>query len=418
MSPEVGFVPSCVIRNIPKNGPQRADTQECENAFCRRERRYQRLLVGSILRCSRFSGQQQESFQYPFAREQEAKPLPTAPSASSFVTFGFFEQAQHGKQRDGLKPIRSQFFMGTIQIGVAVRRIPYGNASNQTLLLQCYTGEDFTKNRVSSDPLELVNPLLSIAAGTQPCVVEQLLSDDEFVRRGGAGRFLIVTPHSTFGDRPYESPPVPASVWEAYVTLIETLGALPMNRHEPQRLVLADDARPLISDFFIETDRKLERCSHDPKMSGLLGKLPGTTNRIAGILHAARYADENAGLGRPVSAETMPDAIELARFFAAHAEVAMSSAKSGMALQEVLWEKILELKLEHFRASGLWQMLKGSEHFKVMDDLKKPLEGLADRHYLLPCPVVDTGARGRKPSPKYRVNPRALALDDDNDDQF
>jgi len=291
----------------------------------------------------------------------------------------------------------------------------WGNANNQTLLLQCYTGEAYTVNRVSSEPMNIVNPLLTIAAGTQPSVVEQLMNDDEFVLRGGAGRFLFVTPHSTFGERTYESPPVPEPVWAAYEGLIATLGALPMNRQEPQRLLLADDAQARISKFFIETDRKLEQCANDPKMSGLLGKLIGTTNRIAGILHAVRYADENAGLDRPVSAETMADAIELARFFAAHAEAAMSSARLGMNSQRAVWEKVRKEGLEIFQASELWQKMKGSRHFKVMAELDKALQGLSDRNFLLLRPTAARlGAAGRIPSREYQVNPRALALDDDS----
>jgi hypothetical protein len=296
----------------------------------------------------------------------------------------------------------------------------WNNEPDLTLLLQAFSATNYKVNRKTSPPMLIRKPNLCIIAGTQPCVAEELFSNPTVIKRGLAGRFLVVAPPLPFGNRPYDSERVPESISQGYADLIHKLAALPENRLDPPRLFLSSEAYDQIADFFEETDRALASLVHDPVRSGLMGKLPGIANRLAGILHAVLHVDENAGIGLEISGSTMHEAIALARFFSAHARVVTRSAKSGVALQEVLWKKILELELEEFRASELWQMLKGSQYFKVMDGLKKALDGLSDRHYLLPCPVLDTGARGRKPSPKYRVNPRALALDDhnDNDDQF
>lgn len=291
----------------------------------------------------------------------------------------------------------------------------WNSAPDLTLALQGFSTTDYTVNRKSSPPMHIRNPHLCIAAGVQPCVFEELFTNPDVINRGLAGRFLVVAPPLPFGNRTYHSERVPESISQEYADVVHKLAALPENRLDPPRLFLSSEAYDQVAAFFQETDKELAAHTHDPMRSGLLGKLPGIANRLAGILHAVRHVDENAGIGIDISGETMRDAIELARFFSEHARVATQSAQSGVAVQEVVWKKIRELELDHFRASALWQIMKGSRYIKTMDDLKKALDGLTDRRYLLPCPDTDTniGTRGRTPSPLYRVNPRAVVLDDD-----
>ena len=283
----------------------------------------------------------------------------------------------------------------------------WGGETNITLLLQSYTGENYTVNRVSAPPMLIECPLMSIVAGVQPGALESLLRESDVIDRGLAGRILFVVPPLTFGTRSYETQLIPEETWEAYEKLIELLVSLPENRLDPPRLRLSDEAFELIAAFYEKIDSVIGNHVNDPMRVGLLGKLPGNANRLAGILHAVKYADEGAGLDRLISGETMGEAIELARFFASHARVVAKAAAAGESAQRAAWKKITEEELKKFRASELWQALKGSRHFKKMPQLDRAIQGLCERNFLIHVPHEGPKGPGRRPSPVYRVNPLA-----------
>jgi hypothetical protein len=287
----------------------------------------------------------------------------------------------------------------------------WGGDPNIALLLQAYSGSPFRSHRKTTGNLQIERPLLAIAAGVQPHVVGKLLGTEEVVTRGLAGRLLIVFAGDRFGERTYHTDVDITSHLENYERLVMQLTALPSHKGRGPCIEFSEEAFQLQAAYFEEVDREMAR-RRESDLVSFLGKVVGNTARIAGILHAVEHAESGAGLQIPISAKTVESAIAISRFFTAHAERAHGEIKLREDVQRALWARILRESLSEFSGNELFGFMKGTRFIKRAADMQGPLAGLVGRGFIIPLPEDEReGQPGRRPSPRYVVNPRALELE-------
>ena len=134
------------------------------------------------------------------------------------------------------------------------------------------------------------------------------------------------------------------------------------------------------------------------------GKLPGNMTRFAGLIHCiAAFEQGKDPLDTPINAEEARAAVELARFYLAHAKTVYSEQAEPESIANVryLWERIKSIKSLSFSKGELTRKVQN----KVDFDYAESLQRLIDYGYIR-IEVAETG-RGR-PSERICVNPKAV----------
>ena len=139
-------------------------------------------------------------------------------------------------------------------------------------------------------------------------------------------------------------------------------------------------------------------------------KLHGTTLRIAAILHCIEHKG-NLLNNLEVSEQTMKNAIELSKYFVAHAKKAYSlmcidkaTSNAKFVLYKLKENKKSQAATEINRRD-IYMMCR-SASIKSPQDLEEPLNLLIEYNYLRKKSMDDTTKNsGRKPSQIYILNP-------------
>ena len=142
-------------------------------------------------------------------------------------------------------------------------------------------------------------------------------------------------------------------------------------------------------------------------MTDWAGKLAGTVARIAALFHLVSH-DRPEDL--KITLETMQRAACLGGFLAKHAQAAyglMSSDDKTCGARRVL-DWIRRKAVERFTGRDCWQNLRKQTAFPHIEDVLNALKELEDRDFIREIPAPAKSGPGRKPSPTYAVNPRAL----------
>lgn len=185
------------------------------------------------------------------------------------------------------------------------------------IILKGYSGDRFTQDRVTRKGVSLNNPLITILLYVQPIVIKEIMDNSEFIGRGLNARFLYSIPPSTIGKRRYRVMKISDVDRMDYVDAIQRLFAIPVP-DKPKMIDFDEDADKLAESFFYEIDKEMEDAS--PEFRAWLGKLHGTTMRIALSLHCLEYIEESEF--HKINGEAMESAIQMARYFKEHAEAA------------------------------------------------------------------------------------------------
>ncbi|MEV0316669.1 YfjI family protein [Nonomuraea fuscirosea] len=162
------------------------------------------------------------------------------------------------------------------------------------------------------------SPALTIAVCIQPAVLTVIAEKPRLRGQGLLARFLYALPKDTVGYRISEPDLAPDHIRDTYT---DTLKKLVLNLAEwdrPQILSLSTAATRLVTAFQDEIEPQLRAGIGElDSLRDWAGKLVGAAVRIAGLLHLATHVGD--GFRRPVSDEVMRHAIEIARYYIAHA---------------------------------------------------------------------------------------------------
>jgi putative DNA primase/helicase len=292
------------------------------------------------------------------------------------------------------------------------------------IYLKAHAGEDHTTDRAGGSgsarrTVSVHQAALTIGCAVQPEVLADLRKKKELAGRGALARCLFSFSEDTDAADEFDTPDLDEQALASYRRLISDLLTLSASRDLdddgqpiPHMIGLDDEARVLFTDFYREVQKE-RRAEGDGLFAEWLAKLHGATLRIAGVLHMAEHGKPGAELS--ISSETMQGAIDLARYFSAHAQAALARIREDEATEGALrilgWVKrnagqVAELTDKQGGVS-LRDLRRQLRSFESEPDLAAALCMLASRGYAreAPMPEREEGTRGRKPTAKWQFHP-------------
>ena len=291
-----------------------------------------------------------------------------------------------------------------------------GRYSDKTiidLILKAYTGDRYAQDRMTRRGQALDHPLITMLLYVQPIVIKEIMENSEFVGRGLNARFLYSIPPSTIGERSYRVKKISDFDRADYSDVIQRLFAIPVP-NKPKVIELDEDADRLAEVFFYEIESDMKTCS--PEFKAWLGKLHGTTMRIALVLHCFEYVEQSEY--HKISGQTMTNAIEMGRYFRAHAEAAFD-IMGLMDPPEVrdakyIMKRIDSTGLMEMKLRDLQQMCKDKKGMEKREGMIPGLRCLIEHGYIrvqksyLTSQNPQNPQKGGRPSEILYVNPEYI----------
>ena len=237
------------------------------------------------------------------------------------------------------------------------------------------------------------NPGLSVLVLAQHYILGELLDAKRMSGKGFLARFLIACPEPV---REYSAEPdIPAAVTSGYEATLRKLLAI-----KPATLELTPEARML---FFAWRDevRARQWCDWLPlKRDGFSAKLAGNTARLACLLKLW----EDTDTAEPIDAETMRNAVALARYFVGHMLHLVDGEGSLTAPAKETLALLVKVGDPTQRERDIKQTLTKRRLFPSGEAVDAAFDELARAGYIR---RVDVSSGGR-PSPTIEVNPELL----------
>nr|WP_241265530.1 DUF3987 domain-containing protein [Streptomyces boncukensis] len=281
----------------------------------------------------------------------------------------------------------------------------YSSAPNMEVFLKGHAGDRLRVDRSSREEF-LEEPALTMGLAVQPVVIEDIGKNRTFDGRGLLARFLYALPESLVGYRKVDPDPVPGAVAAAYERQIIALTLSLAQWTDPVVLRLTKEAYAVVVAYGERLEPQLRtkggRLGHVTEWAG---KLVGAAARIAGLLHLAEHLAD--GYGKPIGAETMTAAIELADYFAAQALMAfdLMGADATQTRATSLLEVLRAHGWESVSRRDLFAKLSRAE-FPTVAELEPAINLLEDHGYLRVDTPPRKSKRGRPPAPRYVVHPQ------------
>jgi replicative DNA helicase len=183
---------------------------------------------------------------------------------------------------------------------------------------------------------------------------------------------------------------------------------------DPAVLSLDPQAGALLLGFEHDLEPRLAAGSGDlAHMAGWAAKLAGATCRLAAVLHLASHLRD--GWARPISADTLAAAIQLADYLIEHARAVFDFMGADSRIDDARW------LLDWITRTNRTQFSRRDAHraaprgrFPKATDLEPALRLLEEHGHLRrvdPEPSRDPHGRGRPASPRFLVNPLPRAAE-------
>lgn len=283
------------------------------------------------------------------------------------------------------------------------------------LVLKGFTGDRFSQVRIGRKSQTLNNPLITMLLYVQPVVIKEIMNNSEFIDRGLNARFLYSMPPSTIGERRYRVKKISELEREEYCDVVRRLFAIPVS-DKPKPVELNEDADKLAEEFFYEIEKKMKDNEVSPELKTWLGKLHGTTMRIALVFHCMQYVEESEF--HKIDGDTMKNAIEMARYYQAHAEAAFNimglSDPPEVRDAKYILKRIDSMGVTEFKLRDLQQLCKDKKGMETREGIIPGLKCLIEHGYIRVQKVYaktqnpQNTQKGGRPSEMVYVNPEYL----------
>lgn len=276
----------------------------------------------------------------------------------------------------------------------------YSNKTNIDIWLKGHCGDAIYVDRMTREAECILHPTLSAILSIQPSVLDEIMSNTTMTGRGLIARFLYASPPSRIGTRAFRAQSVPPEVSAAYRSMIFRMMALPVDG-EPHTVHLSEKAFDLLADYFQEHEKFL--AGEGQAISDWASKYIGAVLRIAGLLHCADMEDTE----QDVSASTISRAIQIGKYFLAHATYAYSMMGTDLSIQKAKFvlAKLKRRNISVIKRSELFQMCRG-KFFKKTEEIFPTLE-LLEGHGYICLEEPEQRSVGRPADVKIFVNPAA-----------
>jgi hypothetical protein len=266
----------------------------------------------------------------------------------------------------------------------------YSDKGGLEVYLNGYSGDRVCVDRKNSESIVLDRPTLSIIAPCQPSVIADLFSDKQKTGRGLLTRILFVKCQSRVGSRKFMTSPIDERIERNYRNLVfgmlaaESKGELSYDTSGFDEYVrLFDEIEPHLNP----DDGELAF------MGDWAGKLPGNMTRFAGLIHCiAAFEQGNDPLDTRINAEEARAAVELARFFLAHAREVYSEQSEPQSITDAkyLWRRANALNTLEVTKTQIYRATQN--YRKGAFSLDESLLELERRGYIRVAPVRKEGA--------------------------
>jgi hypothetical protein len=288
---------------------------------------------------------------------------------------------------------------------------------NIDVFLKSHSGDDLRVDRRDrSEHIE--KPAITMGLAVQPDVLRGMIDKPGFRGRGLLGRFLYSLPPSTVGHRKIRPDAMPDEARQTYIKNVKGLAAIEPftnddGKAEPRLIQLSKDADDYLVSFEEEVESMLSTDGELAFIGDWGGKLAGATARLAGILHLAQHADSfnlNGRWSAEVSADTLKNAIKIARYLIPHARAAYAEMGADPKIEDAKFvlRWIEKSGLAEFTKRDAYQGTKG--RFKQVVALEPVLKVLEDHGYIRSVETQGANRPGRRPSEKFIVNPLMLRI--------
>ena len=278
---------------------------------------------------------------------------------------------------------------------------------NLDCFLKGHAGDDLRVDRVIRGSVVIDRCCLTLAYAVQPDVVRGMSERSSFRGRGLIGRFLYAIPESRLGSRRIDAEPVSGSVADAYGALVRRLADVPDGPDgKPWLVRLSPSAKACFLDWQREVELMLGDVGRMVEFRDWGGKLAGLTARLVAIMHLVSIDDAEPWV-KPVERSLIESAILIARWAIFHAEAVvglMTGAGGGLDDAAYVLRWIRESERKEFARRDV-QVHARSRFDGEPEKLDDALELLVDRGWIRPVASTERPGPGRKPSPRFEVNP-------------
>ena len=279
-----------------------------------------------------------------------------------------------------------------------------GNIPHLDVFLKGHAGDTLKVDRKGRDPEYVERPALTVGLMVQPQVLTAIGTHPSFRGRGLLARFLYAIPPSRVGHRNVESALVPDQVRDRYRTTLRALAITLADWTDPAVLTLDGVATKEILEFARKVELQLGPRGNLHHIRDWGSKLVGATARIAGLLHLARHPGD--GWRQSIDVDTVTAAIALADYFTDHALAAFDGMRANPDIADA------EYLLDVIRRRNSTEVSKRDLHvassrsrFAKVSDLDPAIRVLEDHGWLTPQEPPQVSGPGRRPSPRWTVNP-------------
>jgi replicative DNA helicase len=196
----------------------------------------------------------------------------------------------------------------------------------------------------------------------------------------------------------------------AYHTSVIALLNLPFGTDDngdpgPHLLRLSSEAQASMREFQAWLEPQLSEFGELGGMTDWAGKLAGAVGRMAGIIHMVLMAHTSAPWEETILRATLERAIRIGKYLIPHARAAFAEMGADAVVEQAktILRWIEHENAHHFTKRDVHQAFRG--RFKRVEALDAPLDLLLTHGYIGRRQESTSGGPGRKPSPRFEVNP-------------
>jgi hypothetical protein len=302
-----------------------------------------------------------------------------------------------------------------------------GRGADRQFWLSVWGGASLVVNRKGQEiPICVSNPLVNVAGCIPPDIFQEL--QDEHSREDGFLPRILLSWPDPLGLHWSDAEP-DSHITHAYEELFEKLFALQGATAEesqpvtPKTLQFTDTGKEAFTTFVAALGAELQGDTFPDNLRAVWAKLEAYCARLALVLHMCRFVSGEV-TSEEIDAESVANAICLIDYFKAHARrvygrlLNRRGTRADRDIQAVLdWLHSNRHAIgTHSPPSFHWRNIRHDlrSRFGAGErDLANALKALEERDYIREIPMQ--AGPGRKPKPRYAVNPQILEQKDQKD---